>query len=257
MAGNTFSGAPLTTNQAFDPSQNQTTAHLRALNLGGLARLDALGGTTGVNVELVHAACCQQITGNVTTNITGDNRYTLTGNSTPLITGPLTETINNNHDYKVLTNLTLYVKGTTTEENVGKHILSNTGPVTESFVGSVDRYYEAETTEEHPESWFEKVSKKFHFEPFKYESFGFVASAAAIKTDVMGASVCVRHTGIGVGAEQGEFKLQKFKLVKSEEELHEAIIETFALRLHLGAMDAGTPFKSNTLPRPTPLTPFD
>ena len=257
MAGKSFGGAPRTINHAFDPSKDKTTPHLRALNLGGMASPGALGGRIGANVELVHADCWQQISGNTTSNITGDNKYTLTGNSTSLITGTLTETINTDHDYKVLTNLKSYVKGTTTEENVGKHISSNTGPVTEAFVGPVDRRYEATTTEEHPEDWIEKIEKKFHFEIFKYETFGTVASASGIKVDVMGASVCVRRVGLGVGAEEGQFKLQKLKVVSSEEELHESMVDTFALQMHLGAMDAGTPFKPNALPRPTPLTPFD
>ncbi len=256
MAG-TFGGAVQTVNSGFDASKDKTTPNLRALSLGSMSSPGALAGTTGVDVELIHGDCWNQITGNVTTNIKGNNKYTLTGNSLSLITGNLKETVNGNHEYDVLTNMKLFIKGTTTEEHVGSHLNTNTSSLTESFTGPVMRTYEATTTEEHPESWIQKIQEALHFEPFKYETFGIVASAAVSKVDVIGASVCIRAVGLGMGAEEGEFKVNKFRIVSAEEELHAAMVDTFALQLHLGALDAGTPFKPNALPRPTCITPFD
>jgi hypothetical protein len=257
MSNPTFGGSPLTTNQAFDPSQDKMTPHLRALNLGGMSSPAALAGTNGVNVELVHGDCWQQITGNVTTSITGNSDYTLNGNSTSLITGDAVDTINGNHDYKVLTNLTLFIKGTTTEERHAKHMSTNSSSLTEIFVGPVDRSYQSTTTEDHPETWLQKYQERLHFEPFGWKTSFSDTSVVLSKIDVIGAGLCVRKIGLGVGAEEGELKLEKFRIVNSEEKLHEQMVDTIALQLHLGAMDAGTPFKPNALPRPTPITPFD
>jgi hypothetical protein len=217
----------------------------------------ALAGTNGVNVELVHGNCWQQITGNDTTFITGNSTYTLTGNSTNLIKGNVSDTIKGNHDYKLMTNLTHFIKGTTSEEKHGKHVCTHSSELTEVFVGPVERSYQAQVMEEHPETWITKIQERLHFEPFGWKTGVLDTSAMGFKLDVIGAGCCIRGKGLLVGADEGQFGLEKFKVIASEEKLHAQMVDTIALQLHLGAMDAGTPFKPNALPRPTPITPFD
>lgn len=102
------------------------------------------------------------------------------------------------------------------------------------------------------------VAVELHFEPIGWKTGLTETTIMAIsKLDVMTTSICVRGKGLLVGADEGQFELEKFKVVASEEKLHAQMVDTIALQLHLGAMDAGTPFKPNALPRPTPDTPFD
>jgi hypothetical protein len=196
--------------------------------------------------------------GNVKRDITGDVIYTLTGNQTNTTTKNVTDTILGNHDYTLTKNLDHMVQGNTTESKLGTHFTSNVGQVTNLNVGTVTRNFQAATTETHPETWMQNHN-------IQWKNYVMNGSAGVSKIDTYGFVLAATGGKLAIDATKMDLTGRLFKtvpfcevnLVPVQQRIIGSAIKIMCTGLLIGVLYAGTAFKPNAAPTPTPLTPFD
>jgi hypothetical protein len=199
--------------------------------------------------DLVHGKVKRDIYGDLYYQQTGTIFYTLNGNRIDRTTQNVSQVIQGNHIYSLVKNLSQTIQG--------NQFFSITGNTTEFYVGKVDRTYQMNTTEKHPESWFQKFEKIFQMKNMNY-SFGvskldaymIVLGLSGSKISVDGIKVDV----LGLNVKRGpiDFDITEFKA-----KVRTTVGKVLCTGLLIGLLTLGTPFKPNALPRPTPITPFD
>lgn len=218
--------------------------------------LPALG-----QIQLLPASLPSQeqdlVIGVVRRNITGNFFYNLTGNKVSTITGDETEEVLGNRDFFLQGTLTDQVIGTATQTKYGKHFYHNASERTDTFTGTVNRFYQAQLSEHHPETWLRKIQKAINFEWFAMKSgveyitilvnansfYGIKADFSALKVDASWRKM--------------DFGGTKLEIQSIKNAVLGYVGRVLATALLAGMLYASTPFKPNALPRPSPITPFD
>ncbi|NYF78656.1 hypothetical protein [Granulicella arctica] len=168
MPDPTFSGAPKTSNQSFDPSTDNKTPSLGSLNMKSMPSPTALSGTTGIDCSLIHGDEWNQIEGNLTENILKNHKATVMINET--------HTVNNNLVHRV--------NGTTNDTRIGVHNQTNIAPRNETYAHTLsETHHQPEHREQKTEDHNFVTSllefKEKHYEwktffvEFKQISLGF------------------------------------------------------------------------------------
>lgn len=222
----------------------------------GDQKLPALG-----QIQLLPSSLPSQeqdlVTGDVRRNITGDFFYCLTGNKASLITKDENEEVLGNRDFFLWGTLTDQVVGTATQTKYGKHFYHNASDRTDTFVGTVNRSYQAQLTEHHPETWLKKIQSAINFEWFAMKSgveyitilvnansfYGIKADFSALKVDTSWRKM-----------DFGGTKLEIEAIKNSVSGYVGGVVITALL---IGLIISSTAFKPNALPRPSPLTPLE
>jgi hypothetical protein len=197
------------------------------------------------------------VKGNVRRQITGDSYFKLIGNYYSTITKDEKEKVLGNREFFLQGTLKDEVKGIANETKYNKHFYHNASERTETFTGTVHRFYQAQLDEHHPETWLKKIQNFMHYENFAMKSgittvtlVGAAFNVNALKADAVGLKIDIFKSKM----DAGEVKTAIVGSVNYVSLQTRKIILTAAL---LGALSMGTPFKPNALPRPSPITPFD
>jgi hypothetical protein len=197
------------------------------------------------------------VTGNVRRNITGNLFYKLTGSHYSTITQNEIETVLGNREFYLQGTLKDEVGGTANETKYGKHFYHNACERSDTFTGPVHRFYQAQLDEHHPETWLQKKFNFLHYENFAMKSglvtITLVASAFTVnplKVDVVGLKIDIFKNKMDAGQ-------MKTVITASANKVHLQVRKVVLTAVLVGALYAGTAFKPNALPRPSPITPFD
>ena len=197
------------------------------------------------------------VTGDVQRNITGNQIYNLVGNKYSFTTGDEVETVEGNRDFFLQGTLLDQVVGTATQIKFGKHFYHNATDRTDTFTGTVNRFYQAQLSEHHPEVWLKKIQQAINFEWFAMKSgleyLTILASATSfygIKADFSALKVDGSWRKMDIGG-------TKIELTAIKNAISGYVGRVLATAILVGVLYAGTPFKPNALPRPSPITPFD
>lgn len=199
--------------------------------------------------DLVHGMVKRDIYGDLFYQQTGTIFYTLNGTRIDRTTQDVSQVIEGNHTYSLIQNRSDTIQG-----NMFFNITGNT---TEVFIGKVDRTYQANTAEKHPESWFQRFENMFQnkntnytFGISKFDGYGIVLGLTGSKISIDAIKVDVA----GLVFKRGpiDFDITEFK-----GKVRTTVGKVLCTGLLIALLHLGTPFKPNALPRPTPITPFD
>lgn len=197
------------------------------------------------------------VTGNVRRHVTGDYFYRLTGNSASVTTGNENEEILGNRNFFLKGNLTDQVVGTATQTKFGKHFYHNASERTDTFTGTVTRYYQAQLTEHHPETWLKKIQTAINYEWFAMKSGVEYLTILANATSFYGIKADFSLLKVDASFRKIDYGGTKTSIHGMVNSVSGYVGRVIATALIIGMLSAGTPFKPNALPRPSPITPFD
>jgi hypothetical protein len=197
------------------------------------------------------------VTGDVRRSITGNVIYNLTGNLFSTITQNENETVLGDRQFYLKGTLTDQVVGTANETKYGKHFYHNASERTDTFTGPVHRFYQAQLDEHHPETWLQRKFNFLHYENFAMKSglvtitlVGSAFTVNPLKVDVVGLKIDIFKNKMDAGQ-------VKTVITESANKVHLQVRKVVLTAVLVGALYAGTAFKPNALPRPSPITPFD
>jgi hypothetical protein len=197
------------------------------------------------------------VTGDVRRNITGNLFYDLIGNKASIITGNENEEVFGNRDFFLQGTLIDQVVGTATQTKYGKHFYHNASERTDTFTGTVNRFYQAQLVEHHPETWLRKIQTAINFEWFAMKSGVEYLTILASATSFYGIKADFSGLKIDASWRRMDFGGTKLEIYSIKNAVLGYVGRVVATAILAGVLYAGTPFKPNALPRPTPITPFD